>query len=108
MFYRITCPVCGTTNRLSFVRLSQVLTCSKCKSTLSVSSSSSYWVEVLLFIPIYFLVASLVDGASVRWRGTPATYWEVFPFVVLAAVLFHGVVAPLMSSIKVTTRISND
>ena len=78
--------------------------CSKCDSTLTVDGSAAYWIELVAFIPIYLLIAAVVEAAVERQMGIQATYWHIYPFVIAAALVFHGFAFPRLSSASVESK----
>ena len=104
MFYKIKCPVCGDAASMSVFRSRFSTQCEKCDSTLFVDGAMAYWIELVTFIPIYLLVAALIEAAVGRFLGVQATYWHVYPFVVVSALIFHGLAFPKLSSTSVRSK----
>jgi hypothetical protein len=78
--------------------------CEKCNSTLLIDGKLAYWIELVAFIPIYLLVAALGEVVIERFLGIRATYWHVYPFVIVSAWVFHGFAFPKLSSITVSDK----
>lgn len=99
MFYKIKCPHCGRPNPFGMFRNRFRIQCDQCSTIFQVDGGAGYWVELVLFIPIYLFVAAFVESVGRKWLGIAVTYWHVLPIVVVAAWVFHGIAFPKLASV---------
>jgi hypothetical protein len=92
MFYKIRCPACNGENPAKALRSSYSVVCSRCGEKFYVSVKSVYWIELLAFIPVYWIVSVAGDVIYRELFGIQATYWNIFPFIIFVAFIFHGFV----------------
>jgi len=99
----IACPRCKTPIRLKFFRPERELQCTNCAASLRVGKFV-YWVELLLFIPVGFVVWVTTNLLVEKFTDfEPSWVWHLIPLVVVAWI-FDSFVRPSL----ILTSVVND
>ena len=99
MFYKIKCPVCGAANSIGIFRSKFSTKCCECESKLFIDGRMANWIELFMFIPIYLVVVALGEAIIGKYFGVRASYWHLYPFLMVVAWIFHGFAFPKLMSV---------
>jgi hypothetical protein len=101
MFYKVCCPTCNHANTIDIFRSKYTIRCPKCDSAISIDGNLAYWIELVIFTPIYFIVMALGEVVLDAFMVTNISHWYLYLIVILVGYIFHGFAFSKLASISV-------